>query len=462
MGRTVAIASILAILVLGLLIPSCPAPTRIPHRDSGVFLYTGWRILSGEIPYRDVWDHKPPAIHYIDALGLFVGGGSTWGVWLLELIALGTAAVVGFLVLRFAYGVLSAFFGSVIWLASMFPILGGGNYTEEFALPLQFSCLFLFQRAESRGRYGWRGFVIGAMSATTFILRPNLVGVGTAIIIYLLLSRALQRQWRVLLRDLSLIFLGAACMLLFATIPFAHTNSLDAAWDAVFRYSLAFSTTTAENRIETLITGLYVLWPAWISALAIGSWFIAGLQLLPGRTGNRQSSPTLVLSIILLPIELGLSSISGRLHLHYFIAWMPVLALLTGHSAYVVLKGAANRNWTLRIAGVPLMSLFPYAFLILAASLPIRARFHELAATESQKKGLPAVEYITASTSNNDYVLVWGAEAGINFSSRRQSPTRFVYQYPLYTRGYQSVHMIEEFLDDIRTNEPALIVDTSQ
>ena len=107
------------------------------------------------------------------------------------------------------------------------------------------------------------------------------------------------------------------------------------------------------------------------------------------------------------------------------------------------------------------MSLFPYAFLILAASLPIRARFHELAATESQKKGLPAVEYITASTSNNDYVLVWGAEAGINFSSRRQSPTRFVYQYPLYTRGYQSVHMIEEFLDDIRTNEPALIVDTS-
>ncbi len=47
----------------------------IPDRDSGEFLYVAQQILHGHVPYRDTWDHKPPAIFYIDALALLSGHG---------------------------------------------------------------------------------------------------------------------------------------------------------------------------------------------------------------------------------------------------------------------------------------------------------------------------------------------------------------------------------------------------
>ena len=70
------------------LFPSNPINLTLPSRDSGVFLYVGWRLINGDIPYRDVWDHKPPLIYFVDALGLILSPQSLWGVWLLGFLFL--------------------------------------------------------------------------------------------------------------------------------------------------------------------------------------------------------------------------------------------------------------------------------------------------------------------------------------------------------------------------------------
>src|SRR5512134_3348825 len=68
------------------LFPGNPNNATLVSRDSGVFLYVGWRLISGDIPYKDVWDHKPPLIYFVDALGLSITPDSLWGVWILEVI----------------------------------------------------------------------------------------------------------------------------------------------------------------------------------------------------------------------------------------------------------------------------------------------------------------------------------------------------------------------------------------
>lgn len=68
---------------------------------------------------------------------------------------------------------------------------------------------------------------------------------------------------------------------------------------------------------------------------------------------------------------------------------------------------------------------------------------------------------IQSNTTAEDKVLIWGAEVSLNFVTRRESPTRFIYQYLLYTRGYQDATMVEAFLDDIVRDKPVLIIDTS-
>ena len=88
----VLIAALLLWLTALLILPSNPLD-RLPGRDNGVFLYGGQQILLGKIPYLDFWDHKGPLIHYINALGLYLGNGYRWGVWGIEFIFL---ALTGF------------------------------------------------------------------------------------------------------------------------------------------------------------------------------------------------------------------------------------------------------------------------------------------------------------------------------------------------------------------------------
>ena len=90
-------AVVLAALSLAVLIPNHPAG-RDPAEDTGVFFYAAQRLLDGGMPYRDIWDHKPPGVYLVDALGLAIGRET--GVWLVQLALLVVAAVLGYRALQ--------------------------------------------------------------------------------------------------------------------------------------------------------------------------------------------------------------------------------------------------------------------------------------------------------------------------------------------------------------------------
>ena len=118
--------------VLGVLLPVSPLNMRLVYLDSGVFLYTGWRILNGAVPYLNVWDHKPPVVYYINALGLALTHNSRWGVWVLELIALYIAAYIAYKLIKDIFGQIPALLSSLFWLMSLALILQGGNFNFHF------------------------------------------------------------------------------------------------------------------------------------------------------------------------------------------------------------------------------------------------------------------------------------------------------------------------------------------
>ena len=75
-----------------------------PSHDFSIFAYIGERIRSGGLPYVDAWDHKPPLIFYLNALGLTFAGGNLMGIWLLEAVFLTGALLMLFRLIRGAYG----------------------------------------------------------------------------------------------------------------------------------------------------------------------------------------------------------------------------------------------------------------------------------------------------------------------------------------------------------------------
>jgi len=81
--------SLLACLLLSLLYAP---PFDLGMSDKEIFRYIGWAMSKGVVPYRDVFDHKPPVIFFIYAAGLLAGG--PWGLWLLNtLLALVTTGL---------------------------------------------------------------------------------------------------------------------------------------------------------------------------------------------------------------------------------------------------------------------------------------------------------------------------------------------------------------------------------
>src|SRR5687768_1031213 len=170
------------LVALALGVSSLVSPSRVPVplRDSGVFLYTAWRMLSGDVPYRDVWDHKPPAIYFIDALGLALGGGSLWGVWALETIGLVCAASVGYLVVARATNWAGGFVGNALWLLAMYYVHDGGNLTEGYGIPVQFAGLFALSGMLSGRAKRRHSVLFGLSGAMAFLLKPTLTGIWMA------------------------------------------------------------------------------------------------------------------------------------------------------------------------------------------------------------------------------------------------------------------------------------------
>jgi hypothetical protein len=70
----------------------------------------------------------------------------------------------------------------------------------------------------------------------------------------------------------------------------------------------------------------------------------------------------------------------------------------------------------------------------------------------------PVSAYVQEHTKPTDKVLVWGAQAGINFLSQREAPTAY-FLYPLFIPSPVTIPMADRFLLDIKDNPPELIVD---
>src|ERR1044071_9246058 len=109
------------------LFPSNPYNMTLPSRDSGVFLYVGWRLLNGDIPYRDVWDHKPPLIYFVDALGIALTPGSLWGIWILQLFFIFFTLLFVYKLLDQEFGVYAALAGCITLSSGLLTILEKGN-----------------------------------------------------------------------------------------------------------------------------------------------------------------------------------------------------------------------------------------------------------------------------------------------------------------------------------------------
>lgn len=446
-------------------LPNAPMSNSELGRDQGVFLYIGKAILSGSVPYRDVWDHKPPLIYFINALGLLAAKGSRWGVWFIEVLTLYLSALISFAVMKRAFGDKLAYLGTVGWMLTLPLVLRGGNLPEGFGVVLQFATLLLFQKAEAQANSAWHYVALGVVIAASFLLKQTLIGIGASVWLFVWLSSISNRNWQAALGPTLSIISGGAIVLLTAGLYFLRHSALEALWDCMFFYNLVYiHIPTTQMQIAVLLKALELFVPSGVFFWSIAGW-MAGLYAV-WRFGKEKEAtpPVLKIALLDLPIEVVLTSLTASgLYAHYYIPWLPSLGILSVFFPFFLARHghaySADKAFPIRTRALPVALTWLLAGLIGFRLIQVSQQAYRV--LQAPREDDPVVEYIARMTSQDEFVLMWGAKVAYNFLADRPSPSRYAYQYPLYQKGYQSAERIREFLRELISNKPRLIIDTS-
>ncbi len=514
----------LVILCVAVMLPNLPELAVVPAHDSGIFLYFGSHILKGKLPYRDLWDHKPPLIFYTDSLGLWLGHGSRMGVWFLELAALVTAGLLAFYFLKRYFGDWPAGIATAGSVVNLVFLLEGGNLTEEFALPFQFFALFLFA-SNKRTAKPWKGWVIGAAAGAAFLFKQTMIGIWATLGLVILLESAAKRDWRGAARQLLSIGAGAGVVCFAAGLYFALQHTLYDFWDVAFRYNFIYSdveTTQRFTAFKEILEWLLTLSPYTLLGLVCWGIGVGYLILYRRKSIQEQGWRRFgwAIALILSGLMMGSTSAAFAPHGKEWVRFFLGLAFgVILFLAFVIYPGGQHgeaRNdssredgareavpWPLWVAvlDIPIEILliststknYTHYFMVLLPSFSILIAFLLSETAHFQKKilstvfiillttalFLPAVssiieqikpqpnlqvsqtvDYILENTGPEDPVLVWGTQTVVNYLSGRESPTRFVHQKPLFRMGYASASLSAEFLAGLEANPPKLIINT--
>jgi hypothetical protein len=440
-------------LLTGLTLLQTNPATNYPSRDGGVFAYVGSEIMHGKLLYVDVWDHKPPGIHYLNALALFLGQGSRWGIWLLEFIFLFLSVLLSHALLSRLWGKIAALFGTLLWLCGLAFTLYNGNYTEEYSLLFNFLALFLFLLSLRKPSVLQFSFFIGITGGLSFLFRPNNIGVQLTIGSTILLMGFLRANIRQAIKQLCLLATGVLLPFIIVAIFFAWQKALPAMLNAVFTYNFSYSSST--NLFTTLGSGF--IWLNVIALIALAGYI--GLIRNVVRQGKAALDEWNCILLLGWPVEILLSSLSGRAYNHYFICWLPMMALL-GAYTFSSFGKRAERVLISR----PLWLTYIILFVILLAVSWHGLTIYKDALTDvlTGKRPTEAIDpvskYLLDHTHKNDTVLVWGAQAGINLMSGREAPTAY-FLYPMFVPSRMSTVLEDRFFADLESHPPTFIVD---
>lgn len=421
--------------------------------DSVIFLYTGQQLLSGAGLYTEVWDHKPPLIFYLNALGLWIGRGHPAGVLFLTFVSSSLFFILCYLLAAWYFGrlaVLAAVFLAVSVFRNLMP---NPNLTEVFMLPLQALSVGLAFREWFRSSAWWMPLVQGVLAALLFFLRAN--GIGAPLLyvfgtVFLLLG---HHRPRPLLKRLALLTLGTVATTGLLLIPFIRTGTLTDMLYAAITFNIKYSgTTTWTQKASVLLAGLAVTSP--ISLLAVSTLLAA----CAARIWYRVDLPPIVTGASgLFLLEFMLSGISGRHYNHYYLPWILPLALLLAYFWHMFLgsgsDGSAHEGKVLLLS--VLVALVTGSSIVQCVHAVRNASGLQVSAEEQ------IVRTVQFHSGVDDRVYVWdNNHTGVLFRIGRRSPSRFSNLAPLLSTS-RSIYLelVPSVLTDLEQKRPKLIVE---
>jgi hypothetical protein len=459
-------------ILLGvLLLLRVPSLVQPAGADQALYAYVGVRIHDGGLPYRDAWDQKPPAIHFVYS--------ALFAAWPHESVVpaadLATAALVALMLVSIGQQ-LTARPGAGLTAAALFLFLGDPTFNRLSGVRVRSQCetfialavtAALFLAVRYRGGTTTpcpHGKPAGLLPGPSERLVPTLVGVALGAAFVLKYNAAVYVAVGLLamtptLRCLTCatrraVLAGAGFLVPVAVVlaVFAAGGALADLYHATIRYNIEYSGETYAGPLAVI--GYLLTFPiqhARVDAL----WLAGGLgcALLLGLAVVRRTIAVL-LPVMWVAAACASIAINGSRGLpQYFVQAAPGLALAAGlaaaelWSAGRLARGARVIARTVAIAlvafgawrvtdfdKIPLNAAHDLAYMTGRISRDAHLSRYGGQRDEDKYSALAVARlaaYLERRTGADDWIYIFGFSPGAYVQSGRPSASRFFWSRPV-------------------------------
>jgi len=430
--------------------------------DEATYAVVGREMLHGRVLYRDVVDHKPPAIYLTNELTQAVGG-ATGGMVLLHALLIVAVWATGLLLARIVRrhdsrgGAHAPLLAALLWIVfstTMIDVDGLAANCELFMmLPLVASVAVFLDANEHARATGMiaAGALVGVAALYKYQAGIQLPLYAGAWII------AHRREPARAIAGLGALAIGVAIPIAAVGVYLHAIGGLDAAW-FWFRFNFSYidaGSSKAELLVRLAIRGGFI---AGASALLYVLGVIGAVRAIRGPAFARFALAWLVASAAAV-------FVGGRFFGHYFHQLGAPLAVLAAPLACAF----ARRRRAIFIA---LCAVPAAAFLALGALHDPMMR----AAGQPDPDYPQVVAWLDAHGAPDDAICIWGNSPVLYFDADRPLGCRFVFANYLTglspataTQTDPSVDSSRNVVpeawdmldDDLRTRAPTFLIDAS-
>jgi len=452
--------SFFAILLLFILL-RLPTLYEPFGRDQGIFATIASGLLQGKIPYRDLWDHKPPGIYFLYALAFKVLGREMRSISLLDGLYTLFTLLFFFKLAKELFNRRVAYLSTFLFaiLASGIFFLGwwGRGQPEVFLLLPVLGLIYLLKPVAGEEKSLFSFFFAGILGGIALSLKTTIFPLMFLCSFFLLIEDGMST--RGIKKGIVKILLFSSGVII-ALLPFLIFFGMNTAWGEFFYSNVTFNLAAHTNHPYDLAflkkfkdnfgvigTRIHFLWST-IILLALYGFVRVTRDVQKERA-------LLILWIVgtILSICIG-----WWLFYYHFIILIPPLALFASYGFFQLFDRLPNqRNKMYRIArtlAVSLLTLFLLMEFLLAyycsyvstgiisaligmekvntEEIYSRYRFPEHSITDfSIREDYHLSQYLKAHTQEEEKIFIWGWESLVYFLSEREPASRYIFIYPL-------------------------------
>jgi hypothetical protein len=439
--------------------------------DQGLFALFGRLVPEGWLPYRDLWDSKPPLVLYTYPLAFTLFGERVSALWWFEGAWLGVTALVAAVIASRLWGRWAGIAAAFLLVAGTWAPGWGGYWARAqaelfLALPLFGAGWFAWLGRERADAPFWCGVLTGIASLykvpAAFLLAAwPVTWVG---------SPKGGPWWR----KLGGMLLGAAIPWAIVLLYFQLRGGLPEMIAAVFTYNAAYAEFIARGSslpatIGRALMDLLRSVPVLTVAAAIG----LSLLVVRRRAEALWLVPWVVATLVAIVLQRQLAG-------YHFLLAVPGLALAAAYGL-IAIGFAIRDGGGARILGAGALVL------LVGIALPQAGRWQTaygsdlalrrgqlstteyLARFETRGPFSPATEVAAAAlvdktSASRQRLLVWGLSPGIYFLAERSPATPFAFHNVMLTDSPLSRRFGDlsarraRLIDDLQKDPPGVIL----